>query len=572
MAEPSVCRRAVVAAVLVAALLAVFWPVLTFDFVGYDDESYVTLNRHVQAGLTSEGFVWAWTSFHAANWHPLTWLSHMLDHQVWGAWAAGHHLSSLLLHAANTVLLFLLLARATGAAGKSIVVAALFAIHPLHVESVAWVAERKDVLSTLLWLLTIGAWLRYTRAPGIARYLFVVVGMALGLTAKPMLVTLPFTLLLLDYWPLDRFAADRRSGRRLLELVVEKTPLLLLSVVSSVVTLTAQREALATFQTHPLFVRLGNAVVAYAAYLWKTLWPAGLAVHYPHPRESLAGWQVATALLVLTAISVAALRLRRRAPYLLTGWLWYLGTLVPVIGLVQVGKQAMADRYTYVPLIGIFVIVVWGVPDLLESIRLPVGWTARGRRRLVAVAAVLALVLLGAAAHRQVGYWRSAAALFERAAAVTRDNSVAFNALGLLMAREGRMEEAIERYGRALAVNPDFPEALNNLGGAHAAMGDTDRAIEYYRRALQQRPEYAEALNNLGTALGGQGSPEAAAEQFRGAIAARPDYAKAHANLAAALHFLGDHEGAWREVELARRLGHDPPERLVQRIRDQLDR
>jgi tetratricopeptide (TPR) repeat protein len=552
---------------LVIAVGTAFWPVLHNGFVSYDDEKYVTRNRHVQMGLGAESLRWALTTFEAANWHPLTWASHMLDWQLWGERPLGHHLSSLLLHLSNTLLLFLLLERMTRAVWRSALVAALFGVHPLHVESVAWVAERKDVLSTLFWLLTIGAYLRYARDPSVRRYAVLSISLTLGLCSKPMLVTVPFTLLLLDYWPLGRWSADTQ-GRTALRLIREKLPLFLLSAAASVVTLVAQRSAraLGTLDSYSLSDRLANAAVSYSAYLWKAIWPVSLAVHYPHPREALPAWMPLFAALLLVAITVSVFRVRRRCPYLLIGWLWYLGTLVPVIGLVQVGQQAMADRYSYVPLIGPFIMLAWGVPDLLAGVGRSDGAPPRPRRVALALVSGAVVVMLIVATWFQLRHWRDSVTLFERALAVTESNAVAHNGLGLALATAGRPEEAIPHYRAALEIQPRHAEAHNNLAGALAVSGRVDEAIGHYERALSIDRRYPEALNNLGVALAQQGRVAEALERFRAALAIRPDYGKAHANLAAALYTAGDDEAAWREIDLARRFGFEPPADLVRSL------
>jgi tetratricopeptide (TPR) repeat protein len=552
---------------LVIAVGTAFWPVLHNGFVSYDDEKYVTRNRHVQMGLGAESLRWALTTFEAANWHPLTWASHMLDWQLWGERPLGHHLSSLLLHLSNTLLLFLLLERMTRAVWRSALVAALFGVHPLHVESVAWVAERKDVLSTLFWLLTIGAYLRYARDPSVRRYAVLSISRTLGLCSKPMLVTVPFTLLLLDYWPLGRWSADTQ-GRTALRLIREKLPLFLLSAAASVVTLAAQRSAraLGTLDSYSLSDRLANAAVSYSAYLWKAIWPVSLAVHYPHPREALPAWMPLFAALLLVAITVSVFRVRRRCPYLLIGWLWYLGTLVPVIGLVQVGQQAMADRYSYVPLIGPCIMLAWGAPDLLAGVGRSDGAPPRPRRVALALVSGAVIVMLIVATWFQLRHWRDSVTLFERALAVTESNAVAHNGLGLALATAGRPEEAIAHYRAALEIQPRHAEAHNNLAGALAVSGRVDEAIGHYERALSIDRRYPEALNNLGVALAQQGRVAEALERFRAALAIRPDYGKAHANLAAALYTAGDDEAAWREIDLARRFGFEPPADLVRSL------
>jgi hypothetical protein len=387
---------------LALATLAVFWQVLGHDFVNYDDPDYVYRNPNVQSGITLSSIKWAFTTGHAANWHPLTWLSHMLDWQLFGDNPGWHHLTNLFLHIANTLLLFAVLKRMTNALWRSAFVAAAFALHPLHVESVAWVAERKDVLSTLFWMLTIAAYLRYLERPGTGRYLLTLLIFALGLMAKPMLVTLPFVLLLLDYWPLGRFQFGQivksvgQQSRKSLNafshwklsrhLLLEKVPLFALSAISSIVTFLVQRTAgaVTSVETLPLKLRIANTFVSYLTYIQKMVWPSRLAMFYPYPDKTDLIWQTVVFALLLLIISLGVIWLMRRRRYLLTGWLWYLGTLVPVIGLVQVGDQALADRYTYVPLTGLFIIIAWGVPDLIAK------W--RFRKHALAASAIAVLL------------------------------------------------------------------------------------------------------------------------------------------------------------------------------------
>lgn len=397
-------------------------------------------------GITRAGIAWAMTAKVASNWHPLTLLSHMLDGQLYGLDPAGHHATSLLLHLANVLLLFEVLRRMTGAVGRSAAVAALFAVHPTHVESVAWIAERKDVLSALFWILAMGAWERYARQPSIGRYGLVILLMALGLMAKPMVVTLPFALLLLDFWPLDRLHLGwRRLG-------VEKLPLLALSAVSSVITLRYQEESLARLDVVPWSLRAANAVVSYGTYLGKLFWPRDLAVFYPI-ELAIPLWKVAGAALLLIAITALAVWRARREPWLLTGWLWFLGTLVPVIGLVQVGRQAMADRYTYIPSIGLFLAVVWTVAGLLKE-----------HRALLAAAAGTVILALAAITRVQIGYWADSATLFRHALAATDDgNYLAHIGLGKALMGEKDCEGAAAQFRAVLARYPNMSEARAGL-------------------------------------------------------------------------------------------------------------
>lgn len=533
-------------------------------FLHYDDNVYVTDNPHIQTGGLWKTVGWALTTGYAANWHPLTWLSHWLDYQLYGLNPAGHHLTNVILHMANTVLLFLLLHRMTGALWRSAFVAALFALHPLHVESVAWVAERKDVLSAFFWFLTMWAYVRYAERPRAGRYLVVVVLFGLGLMAKPMLVTLPFVLLLLDYWPLARLGHNTgRLAREAKTCVIEKIPLFALSAVSSGITLIAQHRggAMSGMEHLPFSSRAANAVVSYVAYMIKMVWPTGLASPYPHPEHTLPAWHVAGSALVLILFSLVTARQVRRRPYALIGWLWFLGALVPVIGLIQVGNQAMADRYTYVPLIGLFIVVAWGLRDLMGNRRMA--------RTVVATGSGIALALLAALTWAQVGYWRNDAALFSHAVAVTRGNYVAHNNLGNALDQMGRTDEAIRHYQQALAIRPNHVRAYVGLGNAlfkkrlpqeamraylkalelrpdHAPAhinlgyllvmnGQVEQGMQHLLRAVEIEPENPEAHNNLGVAFGVQQRLDEAIAEFSAAIALRPNYPEARQNLELAL-------------------------------------
>ena len=406
-------RDILVCLFLVMATLAVYWQVQNYDFVNFDDNDYVYDNRHVQDGLTLKSIIWAFTNIHASNWHPVTWLSHMMDYQLYGMNPGRHHLTNLLFHIANTLLLFLVFRKMTDSLWQSGFVAALFALHPLHVESVAWVSERKDVLSTFFWMLTMWSYIWYVEHPAVKRYILVVLFFALGLMSKPMLVTLPFVLLLLDFYPLNRFQSQQPKGSAnaqqrsiALRLILEKIPLFVLVAMSSAMTFYAQKhgKTVASLEVIPLKSRVANALVSYVSYIIKTIYPSKLAVLYPHP-GILPWWQIAGACLLLVTISFLAIRVVKQSPYFVVGWLWYLGTLVPVIGLVQVGIQSMADRYTYVPLIGIFIIIVWGIPELVAQ------W--RYRKICLATLATVVLTILMAMTWKKVGYWKSSITLFE---------------------------------------------------------------------------------------------------------------------------------------------------------------
>ncbi len=519
-----------VAVALVLATLAVFCPVAGFQFVTFDDPAFVTQNAQVQAGLTAEGFKWVWRSEVTGDWHPITMLSLMLDCQLAGVKPWWPHLVNALLHAANAVLLFALFQRMTGAMWRSAALAALFALHPLRVESVAWVSERKDVLSTLFWFLTIWAYLRYAEkqwrvASGqwTVFYGLSLLFFALGLMSKPMLVTVPCALLLLDYWPLGRMKAGASAGR----LLAEKMPFMAMSAAVCLVTIRVQRHSgeLLSLQDLPLGARLGNALVSYVSYIEKMFWPSHLAGLYLVRSSPWPWWEVILAALLLLAVTGLVLAQGRRRPYLAVGWLWYLGTLVPVIGLLQAGRQAMADRFTYVPLIGLFVILVWG------------GWELAGAWRLARIAPAVTAAALAACAAltvRQEFYWQNSESLFQRMIDVAPDNYVAHDSLGMLYRQAGRTNEARAHFTAAVRENPDYPEARFNLGCAYLTENRTEEAVSNLMAAIRERPDFAEAHNNLASILLKQKRNDEAIEHFRTAVRLRPDYL-CYFNLAAAL-------------------------------------
>jgi tetratricopeptide (TPR) repeat protein len=529
---------------LIILTFATFEQIRTCDFINFDDHVYITENRHVQSGLTLEGVTWAFTTTHAANWHPLTWLFHMLDCQLYGLNPSGHHLTNLVFHIANTLLLFLVLKRMTGGLWRSAFVAALFALHPLHVESVAWVAERKDVLSTFFWMLTVWTYIRYVERQKLNRYLLVLLFFTLGLLSKPMLVTLPFVLLLLDYWPLRRFQFGQSSGNSksptsksinpsnqrsmVLRLVQEKAPFFILCAISSILTIFAQQKggAVISLENYPIESRITNALVSYVSYIEKMIWPRYLAIFYPH-QEILPIWKIAGSGLLLVGISVLVIRAVRKHPYLGVGWCWYLGTLIPMIGLVQVGEQAMADRYTYVPLIGLFIMIAWSIPDILA------GW--RFRKVVLFISTGLLLSLLMIVTNLQVKHWQNDITLFEHTLAATSNNFIIHYNIGLVLDRQGKTQEAIAHYAEALRIKPDFVRAHNNLGLVLAGQGKTQEAVAHYAEALRIKPDYAQAHNNLGVVLAGQGKTQEAVAHYAEALRIKPDYAEAHNNLGNAL-------------------------------------
>ncbi|MGD9167176.1 MAG: tetratricopeptide repeat protein, partial [Syntrophobacterales bacterium] len=512
--------------VLIFVTLVVFHQLPSHDFINLDDDILVYENPHVHAGLNKEGIAWAFTTFEAYNYHPLTWLSHMLDCELFGLRPGMHHLTNLLFHLMNTALLLFVLRRMTGALWRSGFVAALFALHPLHVESVAWVAERKDLLSAFFWFLSIWAYARYTERPGLNRYLPVLLFFSLGLLAKPMVVTLPFVLLLLDFWPLGRTqfhqaGTDNRPLQQkvsVFRLVWEKIPLFALAAISIVVTFAAQQQggALKSLEAFPLTTRIANALISYLSYIGKMIWPHNLAVYYPHS-GSIPVWQAAGAGLTLICVTVLVIWTARKRPYLAVGWLWYLGTLVPVIGLVQVGSQAMADRYTYLPLVGLFIALAWGVPCLFA------GW--RHRQSMLAILATIVLVSFTVCTWLQLRHWQNSITLFQHTLQVTTNNHFAHNNLGVALAQDDRLNEAISHYSEALRLKPGAFEVHNNLANALAAQGSVDEAIQHYFEALRLEPDYDKAHNNLGNVLAGTGRGEEAIIHYSEAIKINPDYA-----------------------------------------------
>ena len=562
---------------LFVVVVIVFLPALRNGFVHYDDPLYVTANAQVQKGLTWDGILWAFHSTVAANWHPLTMLSHMLDCQLFGLKPWGHHATSVLLHAANSALLFLLLRRMTGSTWRSLFVAALFGLHPLRVESVAWIAERKDVLSTFFGLLSLLAYVAYAKEKAEKKYSVFSVQcsvsrrwycaalafFALGLMSKPMLVTWPFLMLLLDYWPLGRSGecgvrsaeldggGFRPAGRG--RLVWEKIPFFGLAAAASVITFLVQKQggAVETMARLPLAARVENALVAYGRYLGKFFWPENLSVVYLYP----ARWpvlEICLFALLLLGISILVVILRRKRPWLITGWFWFAGTLVPVIGLVQVGERLMADRYTYVPLIGIAVIVAWSGQELTQWWRSTVAIRAG-----LAAAVIVPCALL---TRRQISYWHDGESLFRHAIAATEDNYVAHLSLGLALVSQGRFDEAISHYREALRLRPDFTRVPGHLAVALANQGKLDEALIQFQEAARREPGAAPAHYNLGSALFKKGRLDEAINQFREALRLNPDYPEAHCNLGAALGTQGRLDEAITHLQAALRLRPDYPD------------
>ena len=528
---------------LFLATFAVYAQVRHFDFVNFDDPEYVTENNYVRAGLTGKGLVWAFTSYDAANWFPLTWLSHMTAYQLFGLRSGWHHLTNVLIHALGSLLLLAALQRMTGALWRSAAVAFLFALHPLHVESVAWIAERKDVLCAFFWFLTMWCYARYAQQPSVGRYVLVLAAFCGGLMSKSMIVTLPLVLLLLDVWPL------RRAHR--LTVLWEKLPLLACAAGVSVATYVSQQQghAVRSLGSLPLGLRVSNALVTYVQYIARLCWPAGLAAYYPYVHY-LPLWLVAGAGAALAGVTVLVLRWLRPYPYLAVGWFWYLGTLVPVIGLVQVGGQSSADRYTYLPTVGLTIMLSWGAVDILQ--RYP-----RARGVLVWPAAAAGVACLGLT-WLQVSYWANSGTLFQHAVDVTTGNYIAENNLADYYLTHLRNEEARGHVLAALVLKPDYPEAHVNLATIYRRQGQAAESEKEYRVALELQPENVEALSGYGALLLSQGRASEALRQFSAVVQIRPAYADGHFNLGRLLAAMGRMDDAMREFSEAIRLrpGH----------------
>jgi protein O-mannosyl-transferase len=538
---------------LVIATFVAYSQVLDHGFLNFDDTRYVTENTHITQGLTREGVTWAFTQSYASNWHPMTWLSHMLDFELHGLDPSGHHLTNLFFHIANVLLLFGVLFKLTGALWRSGLVAVLFALHPLNVESVAWIAERKNVLSSFFWFLTLWAYANYAEKKKIASYLLVVLFLALGLMSKPMLVTLPCVLLLLDFWPLKRWGLENRDKIILSRLILEKIPLFILVAGASVTTYIVQKGggAMRSTEFSSIYFRIANAIVSYLEYLGKMFWPRGLSVFYPHPGHALSIVKILVCALLLIGITTWVVRAMRRAPYLAVGWFWYLGTLVPVIGLVQVGEQAMADRYMYIPLIGIFIALAWGIPE----------WLKNGQQKFLPIVAGIVIPILMLLTWTQVSHWKNGITLFKHAISVTKNPSssfvIAYNNLGHALVSEQRYEEAIIQYRQAIKMNPYYSKAHNNLGHSLSELKRYDEAIEHYQQAINIEAKYAEAYNNLANALGKKGKLKESVAYYNEAIRFKSDYAEAHFNLGVTLAQQGRIEKAISQYRNALKINPD---------------
>lgn len=556
--------------------LGVFWQVTEHSFLDYDDQIYVTENKHVQAGLSRESVGWAFGTTLAGNWHPLTVLSHMLDCQLFGMESGWHHFTNVLFHTANVLLLFLVLKRMTGATWRSAFVAAMFALHPLHVESVAWVSERKDVLSTFCFILTIGAYVEYVKAgegtsetgdgkskdrgrdrfrvPAAISYVLSLFLFTLGLMSKPMVVTLPFVLLLLDYWPLGRLNPPEKSPKRA-AVILEKIPFFALTLAGCIMTWLIQKQAgaMVLMKSVPLSVRLENVAVSYLRYITKTFWPTGLAAFYPFPKAWPA-WLVAVAILLLLCVTAAALWQWKARPYIAVGWFWFLGTLVPVIGLVQVGLQSLADRYTYIPLIGLFIVVGWGAAELAD------GWPLK--RKVLGVAGGLCVGICAVLTVIETAYWRDTATLFGRALAVTSDNAVAEYSYARALMIAGDNVGAVPHFQKAIRINPDYGEALSNLGLILVLRDQTDEGIALYRRGLKVLPKNLALHYNLGYALALQGHLDEAIAEYETALRLDASFPEGRRGLALALRKQGKSKEAVEHYRIL--LEQDPDDRNLQ--------
>jgi tetratricopeptide (TPR) repeat protein len=529
-------------------ILVVYLQVGSHQFLNFDDDIYVTKNPHVASGISKENIAWAFTSVESYNWHPITWIAHMSDVQLYGMNPRGHHLTNVAFHMIATMLLFLLLLRLTAGLWQSIFVAAMFALHPLHVESVAWIAERKDLLGALFWFLTLLFYAEYVARSKPALYILTLFSFILGLMSKPMLVTLPVIMLLLDYWPLKRFCfMEEKPGwhqffSKAKTLVVEKIPFFACTLFSCLITIYAQQKggAIAALNVTSIWLRIENALVAYTMYIGKTLWPQNLAIYYPLP-AAIPLWQVLSSLLLLLLLSFAALRTWRRHPCFAVGWLWFLITLLPVIGIIQVGGQAMADRYMYLPAAGLFIMAAWGVPELTKGMRY--------QHILLALLAGVVVVASAATTWCQLGYWQDNISIYQHTLKVTSGSDLIHNNLGLAFANAKDTDAAIREYMKALKINPDFTDAHNNLGIALETRGNLAGAIQEYQEILRITPDNSRAHYNMGNALQAGGNPDAAIKEYWEALRIKPDYANARNNLGVALSTKGDLNAAIEQFQ-----------------------
>jgi hypothetical protein len=509
--------------------LSVYGRVVTYDFVNFDDNLYVTANRNVQSGITLKNIIWAFSFNEVAYWHPLSLISHMIDCRLFGLNPGMHHLINLFLHIASSILLFIILKQATGALWRSAIVASLFAIHPINVESVAWIAERKNVLSTLFWMLTMFAYIFYAKRPAIYRYLTVMFFFVLGLLSKPMLVTLPFVLLLFDFWPLERIKPGSEKGI-LSKIILEKVPLIILSLISVVISSFSLKYArlFVSQESVPFDLRIANAFVSYLRYIAKTVWPQNLAVYYPFP-SAVPLWHIIGSVIFILAVSAFVLLSAKKRGYIFTGWFWYAGTLLPITGIVQGGLwPAMADRWAYIPVAGFLILLIWGLHELFVE-RLKI------KKLLIYLTGIACLSIMVPAAYLQVGYWKNSYTLFKHALEVTEGNFLAHNNMGSYLLRQGRLKEAERHFLEALVINPHYEEALNNIGIISYSEGKYNQAIDYYLKALKVNPDYPEAHNNLGVAMISIGRTDDAVSHFKKALIINPEGRGAFGNLKKAL-------------------------------------
>ena len=536
-------NKLIIYIVLTVITLAVFWQVNQFDFINLDDQVYVMENLHIQSGITLDGLRWAFASTYAEFWHPLTWLSLMLDYQFYGLNAGGFHVTNLILHILSTLLLFWLFNRMTGAVWKSAFVAAIFALHPLHVESVAWVAERKDVLSAFFWMLTLCLYVYYTEKPAVRRYLPVLFCFVLALMSKPMVVTLPLILILLDYWPLKRF--ESRKDNLLLWQLKEKIPFFVLSSIFSIITLLTQNKP---FVKHfPFNARIANAPVSFVTYLEKTFWPHDMAVFYPFSYQ-IPAWKVLLASLLILIITTAVIVMMKRLPYLFAGWLWYAITILPVIGIVSVGNFAMADRYHYLPSIGIAVMLAWGIPSLIKKEDM--------RKNILFPAALVSLAIMSVLTWRQCGYWKNSIELFSHALQSTQNNHLAHTNIGIALFAEGKSKEAIYHYNKAINIKPDYVPPYKGRGVVYVKLGQYQRAIEDFNQATRLDHNDFLPYYNRGFIFANFAQYQLAIDNFNEAIRLRPDFTDAYNNRAAVYFNKGDSISGCRDAQKACALGN----------------
>ena len=573
-------QKLIVYIVLTVVTLAVFWQVNQYDFVNFDDNMYITRNSHILLGLTTEGVRWAFSTISIKQtglWNPLVWLSFMIDYQLYSLNAGGYHLTNLILHVMSALLLFWLFNRMTGAIWRSAFVAAIFALHPFHVESVAWIAERKDVLSAFFWMLTLCLYVYYTEKPVIKRYLLVLLSFACALMSKPMVITLPVVMILLDYWPLDRLQSRKivtnmpevmsvssqgkkkntssRHDRKLSETKIggiipiwqlwEKIPFFVLSSVLTISILYAPNEQ--RVKHFPLGARIENALVSFVIYLKKTFWPDDMAVFYPFP-DQIQAREVLFASLLILIISAVAIAMVKRKPYLFVGWLWYAITILPVIGIIQISAYAMADRYTYLPSIGIAIMLAWSIPLLFPREDM--------RKKILFPLSIAALAILAVLAWQQCGYWKNSITLSNHAWQITKDNYVAHTSLGAVLFSEGKTEEAIDHYNKAISIAPDYFLPYNNRGIAYVKLGQYQLAIEDSNKAISLKPDYADAYNNRGNAYNKLGQYQLAIEDYNNAIRIKQDYADAYSNRCVAYLLQGNKKLGCLDAQKACELGN----------------